>query len=82
MNLIADIGNTSTKLAVYDGQKRLSLSRVNELSCEELEKELTAFKIQKVIVSSVRKLHPFISELFLSNIPVVHFLSHKSRFPI
>jgi len=81
MNLIVDIGNTNTKLAVFEGQKRLSLSRINELSCEELEKELTGFKIQKVIVSSVKKLHPLMSELFFSNIPFVHVLTHKSRLP-
>ena len=81
MNLIVDIGNTSTKLAVFEGKKKLSLSRINELSCEELEKELAGFKIQKAIVSSVKKLPPFISDLFFSNIPFVHVLSHKSRLP-
>jgi len=81
MNLIVDIGNTSTKLAVYKRQKKLSLSRINELSYEELEKELTGYKIKKAIVSSVKKLPPFISDLFFSNIPFVHVLSHKSRLP-
>ncbi|MCX6254622.1 MAG: type III pantothenate kinase [Bacteroidia bacterium] len=81
MNLIVDIGNTITKLAVYDGREKLSISRVNELSCEELEKELSAFKIKKAIVSSVKKLPPYIPDLFFANIPFVHFLSHKSKFP-
>jgi type III pantothenate kinase len=81
MNLIVDIGNTITKLAVYDGREKLSISRVNELSCEELEKELSAFKIKKAIVSSVKKLPPYISDLFFANIPFVHVLSHKSKFP-
>ncbi|MEI6050189.1 MAG: type III pantothenate kinase [Bacteroidota bacterium] len=81
MNLIVDIGNTSTKLAVYEGQKKLSVSRINDLSCEELEKELRGFKIKKAIVSSVKKLPPFISDLFFTNIPFVHVLSHKSKLP-
>jgi type III pantothenate kinase len=81
MNLIVDIGNTSTKLAVYEGQEKLSVSRINELSCEELEKELSGFKIKRAIVSSVKKLPPFISDLFFTNIPFVHVLSHKSRLP-
>ena len=81
MNLIVDIGNTSTKLAVYKGQKKLSLSRINELSCVELEKEMTGFKIKKAIVSSVKKLPPFLSDLFFTNIPFVHVLSHKSLLP-
>jgi type III pantothenate kinase len=81
MNLIVDIGNTSTKLAVFEGKIKLSSSRINELSCEELEKELRGYKIQMAIVSSVKKLPPFISDLFISNIPFVHILSHKSLLP-
>ncbi len=81
MNLIVDIGNTTTKLAVYEGPKKLSVSRINELSCEELEKELSGFKIKKAIISSVKKLPPFISELFFTNIPYVHVLSYKSKLP-
>jgi type III pantothenate kinase len=81
MNLIVDIGNTSTKLAVFDGKIKLSHSRINELSCEELEKELRGYKIRNAIVSSVKKLPPFISDVFFSNIPFVHILSHKSLLP-
>jgi type III pantothenate kinase len=81
MNLIVDIGNTSTKLAVFDGNIKLSQSRLNELSCEELEKELRGIRAQKAIVSSVKKIPLIISELFFSNIPYVHLLSYKSRLP-
>jgi type III pantothenate kinase len=81
MNLIVDIGNTSTKLAVFDGMKKLSVSRINELSCAELEKELSGFKVKRAIVSSVKKLPPFISDLLFANIPFVHVLSHKSKLP-
>ena len=81
MNLIIDIGNTSTKLALYEDWKKLSVSSINELSCEELEKELSGFKIKKAIISSVRKLPPFITDLFFTNIPYIHVLSHKSRLP-
>jgi type III pantothenate kinase len=81
MNLIVDIGNTSTKLAVFEGKTKLSQSRVDELSCEEFEKRLAGYKIQKAIVSSVKKLPPYISDLFFSNIPFVHVLSHESRLP-
>jgi type III pantothenate kinase len=81
MNLIVDIGNTITKLAVYKGREKLFVSRLNELSCEELEKELSDFKITRAIVSSVKKLPPFLSDLFFTNIPFVHVLSHKSKLP-
>jgi len=81
MNLIIDIGNTSTKLAVYKGKEKLSLSRINELSCEEIEKELEGFKINRAIVSSVKQLPPFINDLIFANIPFIHVLSEKSKLP-
>ena len=81
MNLIIDIGNSNTKLAVYENGKKVSVSKINELSCEELDKELSGFKIKKAIVSSVRKLPPFIYDLLFVNIQYVHILSYKSRLP-
>jgi type III pantothenate kinase len=81
MNLIVDVGNTSTKLAVFDGRIKLSQSRINELSCDKLEKVLGGIKTQNAILSSVKEIPPFIYELFLSNIPFVHILSHKSKLP-
>jgi type III pantothenate kinase len=81
MNLIVDIGNTTTKLAVYEGKEKITVSRINELSCEELEKNLSGLKIKRAIISSVKKLHPLISELFFTNIPLVHVLSYKSKLP-
>jgi type III pantothenate kinase len=81
MNLIIDIGNTSTKLAFYEDHKKLSVSRIDELSCVELEKALSGINIEKAIISSVRKLPPFISDLLLVKIPNVHVLSYKSKLP-
>jgi len=81
MNLIVDIGNTSTKLAVYEDHEKLSVSRINELNCEELEKDLSGLKIKKAIISSVKKLPPFITDMLFTNIPFVHVLSHKSKLP-
>jgi type III pantothenate kinase len=81
MNLIVDIGNTSTKLAVFEGWEKLYVARIKELSCEELEKELSGFSIKRAIVSSVKKLPPFIFDLFFKNIPFVHVVSHISKLP-
>jgi type III pantothenate kinase len=81
MNLIVDIGNTSTKLAVYEDGKKLSVSRINDLSCEELERELSGYEIQRAILSSVKKLPPYITDLLFSKIPLVHVLSYKSKLP-
>ncbi len=81
MNLIVDIGNTSTKLAVYENSRKVSSARIADLSCEELERELSGFTIRRAILSSVKKLPPYISDLLFSKIPMVHFLSYKSKLP-
>jgi type III pantothenate kinase len=81
MNLILDIGNTSTKLALYDGCKKIDVRRMNNLTPEELEKELSVPDIDRAIISSVRKLPSFITGLFSASIPYVHYLSSKSKLP-
>jgi len=81
MNLIIDIGNTAAKMAVYKGSVKVSVSRINDLSCEELEKMLSETAIKKAIISSVKELPPFITDLFFSRIPYTHVLSYKSKLP-
>jgi type III pantothenate kinase len=81
MNLIVDIGNSNTKLAVYNEAEKISVTRVNELSCEEIEKMLSGLSIEKAIVSSVKELPPFMEDLLFPNIPLIHFLSYKSKLP-
>ena len=81
MNLVIDVGNTSTKVAVFEGRKKLSVSYIDDFSCEELDNKLSGFKIKRAIISSVRNLPPFITDLFFTNIPYVHILSHKSKLP-
>ena len=56
-------------------------ARINELSCEELEKKLTGLNIERAIISSVKKLPPFVTDLLSTNIPYVHILSHNSKLP-
>jgi type III pantothenate kinase len=81
MNLIVDIGNSSTKLALFDRNKKLSVSRIKDLDCAEVERMLTGFQIEKAIISSVREVPGFINDLLFVNIPHVHILTYKSRLP-
>jgi type III pantothenate kinase len=81
MNLIVDVGNTSTKLAVFDGLKKVSLSRLNDLNCLELEKILSSGKIKKAIISTVKSIPPFVSDMLFHKIKFVHTLSHNSKLP-
>ena len=81
MNLIIDIGNTSTKIAVYNGDEKVEAFRTNQLKCEQIEKKISRYRIKKAIISSVRIVPPFVYDLLSVNIPFVHLLSHKSDLP-
>jgi type III pantothenate kinase len=81
MNLIVDIGNSSTKLAVFDRGKTINVFRSKELSSETLEKKLSPYKIDKAIISSVRKTPDLINYLLTFKIPLVHILTYKSKLP-
>jgi type III pantothenate kinase len=81
MNLIIDIGNSSTKFAVYDGLEKKTLFRTKEFSCDKLEKKLAAYKIDRAIISSVRNTPEYVFDLLSVNIPEVHILTSESKLP-
>jgi type III pantothenate kinase len=81
MNLIVDIGNTSTKISIFDQGRKKSLARIIDLESAEIEKVLVGLKIEKAIISSVRMIPSFLTELLSEKIPLVHLLSYKSRLP-
>jgi type III pantothenate kinase len=81
MNLIIDIGNSSTKLAVFDGPEKKVSFRSKEFSCEKFEKKLSPFKIEKAIISSVKGTPEYIFDLLTVNVHLVHILSYKSKLP-
>ena len=81
MNLITDIGNSSTKVALYDKHRKLSVTRYDNFTEEELGKILAGSAFEKAIVSSVRDIPPFITELIPRKIPLLHILTHRSRLP-
>jgi len=81
MNLIVDIGNTSTKLAIYEDGKKVAVSRLKDLNCRDLDEELMGYNINKTIVSSVKKLPANIRQLFFGSITFVHILTSNSLLP-
>ncbi len=81
MNLVFDIGNTSTKLGIYDGEEKKAVFRTKEMSCEELQSKFSGFHPERAIISSVRVLPEFIVDLLTHNIPEVHILSHNTPLP-
>lgn len=81
MNLIFDIGNTRTKVAIFEGRNKVISIRTKMFSCEKMEKMLGKYKLDRAIVSTVRNIPDFVIDLATHGIPHVHVLSHKSRLP-
>jgi len=81
MNLIIDIGNSSTKFAIFDGKKKVTAFHTRGISCEKVEKNLAPYKITKAIISSVRNTPEFVFDLLTVNIPFVHILTSLSKLP-
>ncbi len=83
MNLIFDIGNTCTKIAVFDGLKKAVSFRTRQFSCEKMHKMTSPYEpeIKKAIISSVRNTPEYIIDLATHGIPYVHILTHKSELP-
>jgi type III pantothenate kinase len=81
MNLIFDVGNTSTKMAVYDGFEKKTSLRTKVFSFEKLEEIFSPFKLDRAIISTVRNLPEFIIDMATLGIPYVHVVSHHTKLP-
>ncbi len=82
MNLIVDIGNTNSKLAIFQGEEIINFETVEyDMLMEALESYLIEFKINKSILSNVGAKIEGLDD-FLSN----HFyhvnLDFKTKLPI
>jgi type III pantothenate kinase len=83
MNLIFDVGNTSTKIAVYDGGGKKTSLWTKQFSWDKLQEIFSPYadKIDRAIVSTVRDLPEFIIDMATLGIPYVHVLSHNTKLP-
>lgn len=83
MNLVFDIGNTSTKIALFDGEEKLTSIRTKVFSYEKLNEMFCPYleKVNRAILSTVREIPEFVIDLATHGIPFVHILSHKTKLP-
>lgn len=83
MNLIFDIGNTSTKIALYDGEEKKTSFHTKQFHWDKMLDIFSPYtgKIDRAIVSTVRDTPEFIIDLATMGIPYVHVLSHKTKLP-
>lgn len=81
MNLIFDVGNTTTKIAVYDGEEKKTSLKTKHISCHKLQEIYSHYSINRAIISTVRDLPEFIIDMATTGIPYVHVLSHHTKLP-
>ena len=81
MNLVVDIGNSSTKVALFSGKEKIKVIRSGNESYGDLKNNLSAYKIEKAIISSVREIPEDIKDLISAGIPFVHIVSHQTKLP-
>ncbi|HEX2967634.1 MAG TPA: type III pantothenate kinase [Bacteroidales bacterium] len=80
MNLIADIGNTSTKVAIFDSRHKILIRRMSEIDYPEIDKLTMSENVSRAIVSSVKEIPEFLD--FLSKkIKFVQLLTYRTKLP-
>ena len=80
MNLILDIGNTQTKIAVYQHNKQMFYERISHNQTDnEIERIVNKFSPEKAIVSNVSAYEPELSKF--KNLDVLNF-SHQTPLPL
>ena len=83
MNLIFDVGNTATKMALYEGNEKITSFRTKQFSCEKMQEIFSDFleRIDRAIISTVRNTPEYIIDMATLGIPYVHILSHHTKLP-
>jgi type III pantothenate kinase len=74
-NLVIDIGNTFTKIAVFIGDELLQAAYHERLSAEIINTLLTDHQVDKAIISSVKKKPEDWEGVLRDRLPVTYFSS-------
>jgi type III pantothenate kinase len=83
MNLVVDIGNTRLKIAIFDKETLLAWDSEETISIGVIEKYISAYSAERLIVSSVRGKIPTNFEEAIRNLSVKKlWFSHKTPIPI
>jgi len=81
MKLVIDIGNSFSKLAVYEGKNMLEVRTVKKISIKEVKKITKYRKIRFAIISSVAAYSQKVRK-YLKNKYILVELHHKTPLPI
>jgi type III pantothenate kinase len=78
-NLVVDIGNSFTKIAVFNGDALVWLQSYPEVSTTELNDVLSNYKPQKAIISSVKKQAEGWEQTLAQSVEVLKFNAAMAR---
>ncbi len=81
MNLAIDIGNTSTKIALYEGGVIISKERIKSPDPEAIGSFIGKKSVSKIIVSSVSYDPSALLDYLSGKAEVTHRLTWESHFP-
>jgi type III pantothenate kinase len=74
-NLVIDVGNTLSKVAVFDGDSIVNLSKVEKLTTVELSQTFDRFSIKRAIISAVGSMPDECISFIEAKTSVIHFTS-------
>ncbi len=72
-NLVIDIGNTQTKLAVFNQSEMVDIARYQDIDNQTIDAILLKYNISKAIVSSVKQNSPAWQTDLEAKISLLHF---------
>lgn len=82
MNLVIDIGNTLTKIAVFDADALVEVYTQPGQSPEEIKRVFSLYKIEQIIVASVVELTPETKQVLQTFTVPVLFLQSDTPIPV
>lgn len=82
INLVVDIGNTFTKVAIFDHDQKMMVSRFNHLTPQDIKQLVEKYTVDNLMVSSVNnKALDFKDEEWIKGINLIYF-DHQIQTPI
>lgn len=83
MNLCIDIGNTRTKLGIFDDENTtIATRRAGKIGTRVLDNLIDAYGIKNVIVSSVAKADEELGRFFAGEVQYFIELTHQTPLPV
>jgi type III pantothenate kinase len=81
LNLCLDIGNTSSKIAIFEGNEMVFFERVKRIFVKKIKEIHTKYRFRKVIYSATGRIPPTVLRHLEENYHLIE-LNHNTSIPI